>query len=72
MTNDDKIRLLEEMLEVEEGSLRKETLLTDLDEWDSMAAISLIVLAKDSFSKTITGQEIKNLKSIDDVLNLLN
>lgn len=43
MTEREKLALLEDMLELDEGTLTMDTALTDVDEYDSMAKLSLIV-----------------------------
>ena len=47
----EKLALIEEVLDVEEGSLKPETELADVDEWDSIAALSLIVMLDEKFEK---------------------
>ena len=42
MTDREKLALLEDMLELDEGDLTLETVLDDVDEYDSMAKLSLI------------------------------
>ena len=64
----EKMALIEEVLDVEEGSLTPETLLSDVDEWDSIAALSLIVMLDENFNKTVSGAQIKALKSVKDIL----
>lgn len=71
MTNQEKIALLEEMMELDEGTLNESTLLKDLDEWDSMAALSLIVLMDETFSKKLTGTQIKEFKKAKDILDYM-
>ena len=64
----EKIALIEEVLDVEAGSLTSETLLADVDEWDSIAALSLIVMLDEKFEKTVSGAQIKALASVSDIL----
>ena len=64
----EKMALIEEVLDVEEGSLTPETLLSDIDEWDSIAALSLIVMLDENFEKTVSGAEIKAMESVKDIL----
>lgn len=71
MTNNEKIRLIEEMLEREEGTINESTELTDISEWDSMAVLSLIVLMDEKFNKKLTGAKIKEFKSIKDVIDYM-
>ena len=64
----DKLALIEEVLDVEEGSLKPETELADVDEWDSIAALSLIVMLDEKFEKTVSGAQIKALETVNDIL----
>ena len=64
----EKLALIEEVLDVEEGSLSPETELADVDEWDSIAALSLIVMLDEKFEKTVSGAQIKALKTVNDIL----
>ena len=36
--------------------------------WDSIAALSLIVMLDEHFGKTITGAQIKELSTVSDIL----
>lgn len=72
MTNHEKILLLEEMLELDEGILNEDTALAGLEEWDSMAALSLIVLMDENFNKKLTGAQIREFKTIQDILDLMD
>lgn len=68
MTNEEKIALLEDMLELEAGTLTSETELTSVDEYDSMAKLSLIVLFDEECGKKLTGEEIRSFKTVGDIL----
>jgi acyl carrier protein len=72
MTDKEKIILLEEMLELEENSLNEETMLSDLDEWDSMAILMLINLADVKFKKKLAMTQIREFKTIGDILNFFD
>lgn len=72
MTNEEKIALLEDMLELEAGALTPETVLADIDEYDSMAKLSLIVLMDDEFGKKLTGEQIREFKTIQDILDFMD
>ena len=71
MTNQEKIALLEETLELDEGTLSEDTVLADLDEYDSMAKLSLIVMMDDEFEVKLTGDMIKGFKTIGDILSVM-
>ena len=39
-----------------------------MEEWDSIAMLSLIAMLDEEFDKTITGKELKELKTVADIL----
>ena len=48
-----------------------DTELRSLPEWDSLAALGVIVMFDVDFDKTITGDDIKNCVTIADLYKLL-
>ena len=44
MTNAEKIALLEEVMELEEGTLQQDDVLEEYDEWDSVTILGIISL----------------------------
>lgn len=71
MNDQEKLAMLEEIFELEEGTLKAGDELERLECWDSMAALSLIVLMSDNFNKKLTGQAIEKLQTVRDILNLM-
>lgn len=71
MTNLEKIALLEETWELDEGTLKEDTVLADLDKFDSMGKLSLIVLCDDEFGKKLPGETIKTFKTVKDILDFM-
>lgn len=68
MTQEEKIALLEDMLELDGGSLKPEMELSAIDEYDSMAKLSLIVLMDEECGKKLTGEQIREFKTVGDIL----
>ena len=68
MTIEEKIAFLEDMLELENGTLTVETKLSTVDEFDSMAKLSLIVISDEEFGKKLTGEQLREFKTIGDIL----
>lgn len=71
MTDQEKIAMLEETWEIDEGTLSADTVLSDVDEYDSMAKLSLIVLMDDEFGVKLTGDVIKGLETVSDIMKLM-
>lgn len=71
MTTQEKLAMLEEIMELESGSLNAGTKLEDLEEWNSMAALALIALMDEEFNKILTGKQIKEFKTVQEILNFM-
>ena len=69
MNEQEKLALLEDMLELDEGTLKPDTNLDDIEEYDSMSKLSLIVLMQDEFDVKLTSDEVKSFQTIGDILN---
>lgn len=66
-----KLALLDEVMELDEGTLAPEMKLGEIEEYDSMVKLSLIVLMKDEFNKTITVKDINKFVTVQDVLDFM-
>lgn len=71
MTTQEKLAMLEEIMELESGSLNAGTKLEDLEEWNSMAALALIALMDEEFNKILTGKQIKEFKTVQEILDVM-
>lgn len=71
MTDKKKIELLEDLMDLEAGTLTPDTVLADLDEWDSIALISFIALMDDEFGKVVRGSAVKEQKTVSDLMALM-
>ena len=72
MTEREKLALLEDMLELDEGDLSLDMALEDIEEYDSMAKLSLIVLMEDEFDVKLSGDTIKGFETVGDIVSLMN
>ena len=71
MTEQEKITMIEETLELDEGTLTPETVLADVEEYTSMAKLGLIVLMDDEFGVKLSGEMIKSFKTVADILAVM-
>ena len=72
MTLQGILELLEEILEADEGTLKVEDRLEDIDEWDSMSKLYLVSYVKKEMNKRLTVDEIKNFKTVQDICDYLD
>lgn len=71
MDQKEKLMKLEELMDLEEGCLHVEDQLSDIEEWDSITHLSLIILLEDDYNKKLSGKEVRALKTVQDVLDLM-
>lgn len=70
MTNEEKISLLEEMFDVDKGAIQLNMALDTLP-WDSMAMLSLIALVNERFGKKLAGAQIRSMKTVADIVAVM-
>lgn len=69
MSEREKLALLEDLFDLNEGDIDAGTSLDDVEEYDSMTKLSLIVMMEDEFGVKLTGEDIKGFKTIGDILS---
>lgn len=62
---------LEEVLELDEGTLTSEMMLDSIEEFDSMAKLTLIVMCDDDFGKKLSAEQLNEFKTIGDIVAFL-
>lgn len=61
-----------EALELEDGSVITETTkFKEIDEWDSLAALSTISMVDDEFGVTLTNKDLRAVETIQDLFDLI-
>ncbi len=68
MTDQEKLGLLEEIMDVEPGTLHLTDELAGFEEWDSLTILTYITTMEEKFKKTIEGEEIKGFVVVADAL----
>lgn len=71
MTVEEKFNLLAEAMDIEPEDINESDILADLDCWDSMTKLSVIVMFDDEFGKKITSEDIKEFVTVSDILNCM-
>lgn len=70
MTREEFLLEMDEILNLRAGTLRGDEKLEELENWDSTALISLIVLAETSNSVQISPDQIVGCSTVADLLRL--
>ena len=67
------IRQVESAIEgVETGSLTPQTQFRQLEQWDSLAALDLIVMASAEYSVEITAGDLQACNTVQDLFNVIH
>lgn len=53
------------------SEIKVNTKFHDLEEWSSLTNMGVIALAKTLYGKTVTGKELKECVTVEDVFNLI-
>jgi len=51
--------------------ITQETVFRDLDEWNSLTALSLIAMADEEYAVKLTGDDIKSSISLNDIFEII-
>lgn len=65
------LEMLEEIMDLDEGALEADTVLEDLEEWDSLSALSLMAEAKKSYGKKLSVDDINGFVTVQDIIDYL-
>lgn len=71
MTLEERLTLIAETLDADKANIRPEVELKTLDEWDSMGVISTIAMLDKKFNKVLSADQIDQLKTVQDILDLM-
>lgn len=71
MNEQEKIAAIADILEVEESEINKDTLLNDIETWDSVAVLSFISIMNDEFNKFPNAMEIRGYKTVGDLMAVM-
>lgn len=61
----------EQFDDTDSSEITAETEFHELDEWSSLTGMSVIAMAKTLYDKTITGKEIRECETVEDLFNLI-
>ena len=53
--------------DTDEALITSETIFRDLEEWDSLTALSLIAMIDEEYSLKLTGEDIKSSTTLQDI-----
>lgn len=69
--NDFIVAFAEQFDETDVSEIQAGTKFHELDEWSSLTGMGVIAMAKTQYGKTITGKEIRECETVEDLFNLI-
>ena len=71
MSTKERIELLEEIMDLDPGTLKEEDVLSSFEEWDSLTALTFISEMDERFGKKVTGDQIKAFVTVADAIAVM-
>lgn len=71
MDKKEKIALMEEVMDLEAGTLSENDKLASYEEWDSLSVLAYMSVVNSKFHKNVMPTEIKKLVTIADAIDLM-
>jgi acyl carrier protein len=69
--NDFILKLEQELESFPENSIKPDSDLKSFPEWSSMYALIIIALIDTEYNVTITGEDLRNMKSVQELYDLI-
>ncbi|WP_291949961.1 acyl carrier protein [Campylobacter sp.] len=69
MTKEELLKELADVMHMDEA-LKEDMILDDIDEWDSLAFVSIMVFFKNTLNIQIDAQALKQCEKVSDLLTL--
>jgi len=63
------IELFKETLEMEDGEITVDTRFRELEQWDSLAFLSVIAMIDEEYDVVIEGNDFKKLNTVGELIN---
>lgn len=70
--NDFISNFAEQFDDTDASEIQASTNYKELDEWSSLTAMSVIAMVKTAYNKAVTGKEIRDCETVEDLFNLVS
>lgn len=71
MTQEEKLELLEEVLDMDKEDIDVTMNLEEMDEWDSLSKLGLMAEVKTRLNKRLMVEEVQKFKTVQDIIDYL-
>ena len=70
MTREELLQAIDELIELDPGTLAGTERLDELESWDSLAVIGYIALIDEKLGKVLDGDRLSQAQTVDDIVAL--
>jgi acyl carrier protein len=71
MEKDTFFEELLECMEIEPVDIDEDTVFRELEDFDSMAVMSIVAYADEKFGKTLAAEQLQDMKTVRDLMELI-
>ena len=71
MSEEEKMSVFADVLDMEQSDFSSDTVLAELDNWDSVAMLAFMAMMDERFGKTVKGSDIRDFKTVQDAINFM-
>lgn len=71
MSEKEKMECVAESVEMEVDELTPDTVLAELENWDSVAVLSIIAVINENFNRYPSADEILSYETVQDLMNAM-
>lgn len=68
----DILSLIEKIFEIDEGLLREESVLKDIDAWDSLGVLNLVALVDEKVGVVLSPNDLEKCQTLADIFALFS
>ncbi|HHX70541.1 MAG TPA: acyl carrier protein [Gallicola sp.] len=66
------VKFAEQFDETDVSEIMLDTVFKNLEEWSSLTALSIIAMCDEEYSIKVTGEDIRNIETVEDLYKLVN
>lgn len=71
MSEEEKMLVFADVLDMDQSEFSLDTVLAELDNWDSVAMLAFMAMMDERFGKTVKGADIRNFRTVQDAINFM-
>lgn len=71
MSREEKLEALADILELDPGDISEDTVLEEVETWDSIAVLAVIAFMNENYNRFPSAEEILQYNTVGDLMNFM-